>query len=87
MYIPAYPLLFDGDGERFRLEPPLPLDMVIGNYTTICKNALKEMFRQTDLLKTAYNDVAQRGLIMRYLILPGNIAGTYELLKFVINEI
>jgi len=53
------------------------------NYLYVVKKALIEMYNQVGILKTDKNGIAQKGLIIRHLILPFNIAGTYESLKFV----
>jgi putative pyruvate formate lyase activating enzyme len=33
------------------------------------------------------NGIAERGLLIRHLVLPNNIAGSEEVLKFIANEI
>ncbi|MDI6785585.1 MAG: radical SAM protein [bacterium] len=57
------------------------------DYPEVMKNSLKEMHRQTgDLI---FNDCgeAQRGLLIRHLVLPHNLAGTKELVSFIVNEV
>jgi len=53
------------------------------NYPEVAKSALREMHRQTGDLLTDQRGVAQRGLIIRHLVLPENLAGTEEVLKFI----
>jgi putative pyruvate formate lyase activating enzyme len=53
------------------------------NYPHYAKIALKEMHRQVGVLKVNGKGLALRGLMIRHLILPKNIAGTDKFLKFV----
>jgi putative pyruvate formate lyase activating enzyme len=53
------------------------------DYPEIVKSALKEMHRQTGVLVTDKRGIAQRGLIIRHLLLPDNLAGTDEVMKFI----
>ena len=55
------------------------------NYTHHNILALKEMHRQVGYLKTDEKGIAERGLIIRHLVLPHNLAGTEKVLKR-INE-
>ncbi|UCH92601.1 MAG: radical SAM protein [Candidatus Aminicenantes bacterium] len=57
------------------------------DYPEIAKAALKEMHRQVGVLQTDENHIAQRGLIIRHLVLPNNLAGTEEFVKFVAEEL
>lgn len=57
------------------------------NYYSITKEAIKEMFNQVGNLKTYKNEIAYRGLIIRHLILPENLAGTEKIMKFLSKEI
>jgi putative pyruvate formate lyase activating enzyme len=56
------------------------------NYPHYAKIALKEMYRQTGDLQVS-RGIAERGLIIRHLVLPNRIAGTKEFLKFVAEDI
>lgn len=40
------------------------------------------MFRQVGELKLDENGIAVKGMIVRHLVLPNNIAGSYDSLKF-----
>lgn len=44
------------------------------NYRTFNRAAVREMFRQVGPLKLDEHDIAQRGLIIRHLVLPQNLA-------------
>ncbi len=58
----------------------------VANYPDVNRAAVKEMYRQTgDLLLE--DGIALRGLIIRHLILPNNISGTGEVMKFISSEL
>lgn len=59
----------------------------VRDYPKIVKAALKEMHRQVGILKTDEYHIAQRGLIIRHLVLPNNLAGTETFVKFVAEEL
>lgn len=59
----------------------------IHNYPEKTKDAIHEMYRQVGNLKCNTDGIAYRGLIVRHLILPNNIARSFEILKFIANEI
>lgn len=56
-------------------------------YFDIVKAAVKEMHRQTGDLVIDKNGVAERGLIIRHLVLPGGLAGTKEVVRFIAEEV
>ena len=49
--------------------------------------AIVEMFRQVGNLKLDNSKVAVRGLLIRHLILPDDLAGSYKTLSFLANKI
>ncbi len=51
-------------------------------YVEFSKLAIKEMYRQTGDLEVTEDNIAVRGLIIRHLILPQDIAGSAESLKW-----
>lgn len=57
------------------------------NYVQISRAAIKEMFRQVGLLRTDKQGIAQKGLIVRHLILPNDLAGTEENLTWLANAL
>lgn len=59
----------------------------VSNYYDIARNAVKEMHRQVGDLKTDERNIAYRGLLVRHLVLPHNLAGTKEIMKFIADEI
>ncbi|MFO7558398.1 MAG: radical SAM protein [Desulfobacterales bacterium] len=58
-----------------------------GDYSIIAKSALKEMHRQVGDLVMDESGIAKRGLLLRHLVLPENLAGTKEVMRFIAGEI
>lgn len=56
------------------------------DYFERCKESVKEMHRQVGDLKIV-DGIAQRGLLIRHLVLPNDIAGSEKVLKFIAEEI
>ncbi len=54
----------------------------VKGYFDVVKRALLEMDRQVGPLK-AQNNIAYRGLLIRHLVLPGNISETKKILDFI----
>jgi putative pyruvate formate lyase activating enzyme len=54
-------------------------------YPEVAKQAIKEMYRQVGKVVTS-KGVAQRGVIIRHLILPNNLAGSYDFLLWLKDE-
>ena len=59
----------------------------IQNYWEVVTKALKEMHRQVGDLKISKRGIAQRGLLIRHLVLPNDIAGSKKVIDFVADEI
>jgi putative pyruvate formate lyase activating enzyme len=57
------------------------------DYPEIAKLALKEMHRQVGDLMCDERGIAQRGLLVRHLVLPQGLAGTQEAMHFIASEI
>jgi len=57
------------------------------DYPVVAKAAIKEMHRQVGDLVIDEMGVAQRGLLVRHLVLPEGLAGTTEVVKFLADEI
>ncbi len=58
----------------------------IKNYFEVSKKVLKEMHRQVgDLI--IENGIAKRGLLIRHLVLPNKLAGSFKVLDFIAKEI
>ncbi len=57
------------------------------NYPEVNRVAVKEMHRQVGDLVLDERGIAQRGLLVRHLVLPGGLAGTREVAQFLAEEI
>ena len=58
-----------------------------GDYPEVARNALLEMHRQVGDLELDEDGIAQRGLVIRHLVLPGGLAGTREIMRFIAQHI
>ena len=52
------------------------------NYPAVNRAAVKEMHRQVGDLKIGKRHIAQRGLLVRHLVLPNRLTGTGEVYVF-----
>ncbi|GAG71818.1 unnamed protein product [marine sediment metagenome] len=59
----------------------------VSNYPKINQDAVLEMHRQVGDLVLDGNGIAQRGLLIRHLVLPENLAGTEKVLEFISKKI
>jgi len=59
----------------------------IKDYPSVNKAAIKEMHRQVGDLNMDEQGIAQRGLLVRHLVLPNRLAGTQEVVRFLAQEI
>jgi putative pyruvate formate lyase activating enzyme len=59
----------------------------VTNYPRVNQAAVKEMHRQVGDLSMDHRGVAQRGLLVRHLVLPEGLAGTAEIVRFLRDEI
>jgi len=57
------------------------------DYFERCKEAVKEMHRQVGDLKVDERGIAYRGLLIRHLVLPNNLAGSEKVLEFISEEL
>lgn len=58
----------------------------IKGYFEVSKKVLKEMHKQVGDL-VIENGIAKRGLLIRHLVLPNRIAGSFKILDFIVKEI
>ncbi len=56
-------------------------------YTEYARSAIREMHRQVGDLVMDDEGIAVRGLLVRHLVLPDNLAGTAEVVRFLSQEI
>jgi putative pyruvate formate lyase activating enzyme len=59
----------------------------VRSYPAINQAAVKEMHRQVGDLVCDDDGIAQRGLLVRHLVLPNGIAGTADIVRFLAQEI
>lgn len=59
----------------------------VRDYTNVNRAAVKEMHRQVGDLVIGEDGIAMRGLLVRHLVLPDDIAGTSDVLTFLAEEI
>lgn len=57
------------------------------NYTKILKEALKEMHKQVGDLVINNFGIAEKGLLIRHLVMPEDLAGTKDMMKFIADEL
>lgn len=57
------------------------------DYTLKNREAVREMFRQVGNLKTGPNGIAEKGLIIRHLVLPGGAASTGKVFGFIAKSL
>jgi putative pyruvate formate lyase activating enzyme len=53
-----------------------------GDYVEFSRRAIQEMFRQVGPLMLDGHEIARRGLLVRHLVLPNDIAGSFASLDF-----
>lgn len=59
----------------------------VKDYFDRAREAIKEMYNQVGNLKVNNLGIAERGLIIRHLVMPNNIAKTDKVLEFISKEI
>jgi putative pyruvate formate lyase activating enzyme len=57
------------------------------DYPKTAKTALREMHRQVGELQLDERGIARRGLLIRHLVLPEDLAGTKEAMQFIAQQI
>jgi len=57
------------------------------DYPSVNQLAVKEMFRQVGDLVLSSRGIAERGLLIRHLVLPDDLAGSKAILRFIGKEI
>ena len=56
-------------------------------YPELTQMALLEMHRQVGDLEVDSEGIASRGLLVRHLVMPGHLAGTGDIMKFISREV
>lgn len=57
------------------------------DYPEKAKNAIIEMYKQVGDLQISQEGIATRGLLLRHLVLPGNLADTPEIMLFLAEHV
>jgi putative pyruvate formate lyase activating enzyme len=57
------------------------------DYPEAARRAIREMHRQVGELKMDEHGLAKRGVLVRHLVMPGGVAGTREIMKFLAREV
>lgn len=78
IYMPDVKFMDEKYSKRFSNAP---------DYPDVIKKVLKEMHRQVGDLKTNSKGIAERGLLIRHLVMPGGVASSETVLKFIAEEI
>jgi putative pyruvate formate lyase activating enzyme len=78
IYLPDLKYASDSYAKKFSRAP---------DYVRYSRKAIREMYRQVGELTVDDDGVAQRGLIVRHLILPNDTAGSKECLTWLAEEV
>ncbi len=57
------------------------------DYPEAARAAIREMHRQVGTLVTDEEGIALRGVLLRHLVMPGGVAGTPEILRWIAREL
>jgi putative pyruvate formate lyase activating enzyme len=78
IYMPDYKFADDSVGKRYTQA---------GDYGEVARAAIREMQRQVGELILDHEGVAVRGLLVRHLVMPGQLEQTEAILQFLAEEI
>jgi putative pyruvate formate lyase activating enzyme len=78
IYMPDFKFSQSAPAEEFCRAP---------DYPHTAKTAIKEMHRQVGDLVLDEKGIARRGLLVRHLVLPGGLAGTEDVMRFLAQDI
>ena len=57
------------------------------DYPDVARRTIKEMYRQVGDLVMDEHGLAKRGVLIRHLVMPGDIAGTREVMRWIAREL
>lgn len=57
------------------------------SYPEITKKAILEMHRQVGVAKPAHDGLMYRGLMIRHLVMPNNVSGSLEVMKWIADSL
>jgi len=78
--------IYLSDFKYFKAETGMRYSQV-PDYPQVAKSAIKEMYHQVGNLLTDQNGIAKRGLIIRHLLLPGNLSEAEQVLSFIAQQL
>ncbi len=78
IYIPE--ILFSDDPTAIQLAS-------MENYKELSREALREMYAQTGNLIVNNDSVAEKGLVVRHMVLPGGLSGTHDTIPWIADNI
>jgi putative pyruvate formate lyase activating enzyme len=78
IYLPDFKLWDEGAAQRF---------LKAADYPEVARAAIREMHRQVGDLVLDEDGLARRGLLVRHLVLPGGVAGTSDVTRWLAREI
>ena len=78
IYMPDFKIWDSGRAARY---------LAAKDYPEVARRSIKEMQRQVGALKLDEHGLAKRGVLLRHLIMPDDIAGTRHIIRFVSDEI
>ncbi|OGP62229.1 MAG: radical SAM protein [Deltaproteobacteria bacterium RBG_13_47_9] len=78
IYMPDVKYMDEKYSKRFSNAP---------DYPEVVKKALKEMHRQVGDLTTHSKGIAEKGLLIRHLVMPGGVVSSEAVLRFIAEEI
>lgn len=78
IYMPDVKWAESGVAEKYAQAP---------DYPAVVKAALKEMHRQVGDLKISKEGLAERGILIRHLVMPEGLAGTREIMRYIAREL
>ncbi len=59
----------------------------VKNYWEVARKAVKEMYRQVGDLIIGEDGLAKRGVLIRHLVLPNDVAGSKRVMEFIAGEL
>ena len=73
----------------FKFADPAPAATYLDapDYPEVAKAAIREMHRQVGDLVLDEDGIARRGLLVRHLVMPGGLAGTRAVMRFLAREV
>ncbi|MBM7854000.1 putative pyruvate formate lyase activating enzyme [Desulfohalotomaculum tongense] len=78
IYMPDIKFSDDQNGKKYASAP---------RYFTVAREVVKEMYRQVGDLQKDDRNIARRGLLVRHLVMPEDLAGSEQVVQFLANEI